>query len=340
MADKKGRVNEIIKRNLSEIIIYDIKNELTRYCSINGVFTTKDYSYCKVYVSHIDPSKNENLVNFLNKRKGEIRTMLSKKLDIYKTPALIFVTDTNIENINRIDKLVHDAQNSKMYTLKDYQNDQKKKLKNTYSSLLKEIKRSSKKTDSKDDIINYHLSDKVLDKLVSEYEFLDTDEIEKEKAIELNKLYFAISLKKLKDLASQVSFITFNAASLLNKKVVDYISSYFILSNIQDDNTTLMSLTISTSLIKRLRYDLLLNYVSKLNMDRLLNLIDDNKEKVIYEKEIKIIEELYKIDKNKVISYLSDVTLNEKFYKDIIKKLSSLKESKERDKKILLSLID
>lgn len=119
MADKKGRVQEIIQRNLSEIIIYDMKNDLTKYASINEVHVTSDYYYCKVYVSHINPEKSDDLVNYLNNRAGKIRTMLANKISIYKTPALIFVKDTLFEKGQAMDDLIDHALNQKPMTLKD-----------------------------------------------------------------------------------------------------------------------------------------------------------------------------------------------------------------------------
>ena len=339
MADKKGRVNEVIRRNLSEIIIYELKNELTHYCSINGVFTTKDYSYCKVYVSHIDENKNENLVNFLNKRKGQIRSMLSKRLSIYKTPELIFVIDTNVINMNHIEKLVKEANESKMYTLKDYKNDQKKKLKNTYDHLLKDIKKSASKKVVKNNITKYNLKSKDLKSFVDKYEFLDIKEIELDKIYELNLLYFSIYLNNKKDLSSQVSFILENADYLLDKKLVDFISNYIFISSLKDNATTLTSFTIGSPLTKRLRYEILINYVNKLNIDRLLHLLNDEEEKVVIEMEVKLIDKLYTEDKNKVINFISTVSFNEKLLRGIIKKLTKNEFSKERDINILENLI-
>ena len=125
MADKKGRVQEIIQRNLSEIIIYDLKNDICNFASIHEVKMTKDYSYCKIYVSHIDPNKADELVEFLNSKSKLIRSKLASKLDIYKTPELKFERDTLYENSLKMDAIIDKAINSKPVTLKDL--DKKKK---------------------------------------------------------------------------------------------------------------------------------------------------------------------------------------------------------------------
>jgi ribosome-binding factor A len=113
MADKKGRVNEIIQRNLSEIIIYQLKDPITQFASINEVKVTDDYSYCKVYCSHVQEEKADELVNYLNNNAKKIRTLLSKTLSIFKTPELFFIRDVSFEKGKAMDDLIEKAVHSK-----------------------------------------------------------------------------------------------------------------------------------------------------------------------------------------------------------------------------------
>ena len=119
MADKKGRVQELIQRIVSEIILYDLKNDLCKFASVHEVRMTSDYSFCKIYVSHIDSTKADDLVELLNSKAKFIRSKLASKLDIYKTPELRFEKDTLYENSLKMDALIEKAINSKPTTLKD-----------------------------------------------------------------------------------------------------------------------------------------------------------------------------------------------------------------------------
>lgn len=123
MADKFGRVQNIIKKDLSKIIIYDLKDSITDFASITDVKVTSDYSYAKVYVSHIVSEKIDDLVAFLNNRKGKIRSELSKNLDIFKTPELIFIADKNYDKAHEMDVKIDEAVNRKPLTLKDVYGD-------------------------------------------------------------------------------------------------------------------------------------------------------------------------------------------------------------------------
>jgi ribosome-binding factor A len=119
MADKKGRIAQIIQRNLSEIIIYQLESKITDFASITEVRVSDDYSYCKVFVAHVESDKIDSLVKYLNANAGKIRTLLSKKLDIYKTPALSFVKDDTFDKGHYIDDLIDNAINNKPKTLAD-----------------------------------------------------------------------------------------------------------------------------------------------------------------------------------------------------------------------------
>lgn len=156
MADKKGRVQAVIQKDLSEIIIYELKNPVTQFVSINEVKMTIDYSYCKVFVSDINPDKTDEVVRFLNNNKGRIRTMLSKKLSIYKTPDLIFVADKTYEESSSMAKVIEMANNKKPVTLKDVfgddykMNGEKEEVKEEATIEEKPVKKTTaKKTTAK-----------------------------------------------------------------------------------------------------------------------------------------------------------------------------------------------
>lgn len=155
MADKKGRVQQIIKKDISEIILYELKAPICQFASVTEAKMTSDYSYCTIYVSHIDPDKTDELVAFLNNRKGLIRSLLAKRLDIYKTPELSFVADHLFDKGQEMDKKIEEAINRPMRTLKDVYGEEKKEpekkpaVKKTTKKKTAVKKSSSRKTTRK-----------------------------------------------------------------------------------------------------------------------------------------------------------------------------------------------
>lgn len=149
MADKKGRVQQIIKKDVSEIILYELKAPICQFASVTEAKMTSDYSYCTIYVSHIDPNKTDELVAFLNNRKGLIRSMLAKRLDIYKTPELTFLADHLFDKGQEMDKKIEEAINRPMRTLKDVYGEEEKPAKKTTAKKTATKKATTKKTATK-----------------------------------------------------------------------------------------------------------------------------------------------------------------------------------------------
>ncbi len=151
MADKFGRVQQIIKKNLSDIIIFQMKNKICEFASITEVKLTSDYSYCKVYVSHLESDKIDELVSFLDNRKGFIRSKLAESLSIYKTPELIFIADKLYDKAHEMDVMISDAINRKPVTLKDVygKNYKTPEEKEALKKKREEAKKAKEKTPSK-----------------------------------------------------------------------------------------------------------------------------------------------------------------------------------------------
>lgn len=150
MAEKYGRVNALIQKNVSEIILYELKSPVTEFASVNEVKVTTDYSYATIYVSNIDSSKVDSRVSFLNNKKGRIRSLLSKKLDIYKIPELTFVKDDLFEKGKAREDLIDKALNEKSKTLKDvygknFRRKRTSSAKKTSSTKKATTKKSTKK---------------------------------------------------------------------------------------------------------------------------------------------------------------------------------------------------
>jgi len=149
MADKKGRVQQIIKKDVSEIILYELKDPICQFASVTEARMTLDYSYCTIYVSDVDPNKTDELVAFLNNRKGLIRSLLAKRLDIYKTPELTFVADHLFDQGHEMDLKIQEAINRPMRTLKDVYGEEKPKTTKKASTKKSSAKKTTKKIAAK-----------------------------------------------------------------------------------------------------------------------------------------------------------------------------------------------
>ncbi|MDD6467047.1 MAG: 30S ribosome-binding factor RbfA [Erysipelotrichaceae bacterium] len=108
MAIKQDRLSGIIRREVSDIIQFELKNKNTGLVTVTDVSVTGDLSIAKVYVTILGKNHEEGLEQ-LKRAKGFIRSMLGKRLSIRKCPDLIFVLDTSLETGNRIQQLIQEV---------------------------------------------------------------------------------------------------------------------------------------------------------------------------------------------------------------------------------------
>jgi ribosome-binding factor A len=101
------RVNEDIKRELSEIIRNLKDPRITGLVSILNVEVSQDLSYAKVYVSDVGGDPKE-AVKGLKSAAGYARRELSTRLTIRKTPELKFIYDESIEHSAKIAKIINE----------------------------------------------------------------------------------------------------------------------------------------------------------------------------------------------------------------------------------------
>lgn len=107
MSVTKDRLASNIKRHISEIIQYDLKNKDVGHITVTDVEVTRDMSFATVYVTFFDNSGvPTERIDVLNQAKGFIRTQLSKRLSTYKTPDIIFKYDESLNKGQRIDDIL------------------------------------------------------------------------------------------------------------------------------------------------------------------------------------------------------------------------------------------
>lgn len=105
---RQYQVGEVLKRSLSNMFREGLFDEkISDLFSITEVSPSPGYQTAWVFVSAMDPSKNEEIVKKLNEISGEIRFMLAKKIDMRSTPALIFKFDNSLDYANRIEEILN-----------------------------------------------------------------------------------------------------------------------------------------------------------------------------------------------------------------------------------------
>lgn len=102
-----GRIEEEYKKELSQIIGYELKNpNVTGLISVTKVKVTNDLKYAKVYVSILNSKNVKETLTGLKKSSGFIRSELAKRVNLRNTPELIIELDDSLEYGARIDTIL------------------------------------------------------------------------------------------------------------------------------------------------------------------------------------------------------------------------------------------
>lgn len=107
--NRSGRINEEYKREISNIINYDLKNSsVTGMISVTKVNVTNDLKFAKVSVSILNSKNIKETLAGLKKSSGFIRSELARRINLRNTPELIFELDDSLEYGAKIDSILKD----------------------------------------------------------------------------------------------------------------------------------------------------------------------------------------------------------------------------------------
>ena len=104
---RMDRIDELYRKELSNIISYDLKNSnVTGMESVTKVKTTPNLQYAKVYVSILNSKNIKQTLTGLKNAAGYIRTELARRTNLRNTPQLVFELDDSMEYGAKIDGIL------------------------------------------------------------------------------------------------------------------------------------------------------------------------------------------------------------------------------------------
>jgi len=117
MAHRIERINNLIRRELSELIQHELRDpRLDSFVAVTEVNTSTDLRHAKIYVSCISGKHEEQkILGVLDSASGFLRTELARKIRLRRIPELNFQWDDSIEHGDRILRMIenlHQEDNS------------------------------------------------------------------------------------------------------------------------------------------------------------------------------------------------------------------------------------
>ncbi|UDG81923.1 30S ribosome-binding factor RbfA [Candidatus Vallotia cooleyia] len=106
--DRNVRIADQIQRDLSELILCEVKDPRISLVTIQAVKLTSDYAHAKIFFTTLtgDPLQTQEA---LNHASGHLRNLLFKRLHIHTVPTLHYIFDTSIGKAVQLLKLIEKA---------------------------------------------------------------------------------------------------------------------------------------------------------------------------------------------------------------------------------------
>ena len=105
---KSKKMGSLFTREISRIILEEVKEPKAHDAIITGCDVTNDLSFAKVYFTCLNRDDKEIVEKALNKASSYIEISLSKKIDIRKMPKISFHYDNSIEYGEEIEKKIEE----------------------------------------------------------------------------------------------------------------------------------------------------------------------------------------------------------------------------------------
>jgi ribosome-binding factor A len=106
--NRNTQLADQIQRDLSELVMREVKDPRIGIVTFQSVTLTPDYAHAKIYFTVLtgDPTATEEA---LNHAAGHLRNMLFKRLHIHTVPTLHFHYDRTTEKAHEMARLIEEA---------------------------------------------------------------------------------------------------------------------------------------------------------------------------------------------------------------------------------------
>ncbi len=106
MSERIIRLNELFKREISEILLGEKNFGREVLITITRVDISPDLSGAKVFVSVMPQEKQKKVLDSLGEDIYHIQQRLNKKLFLKKIPKIVFYEEKAVEEAARIEELI------------------------------------------------------------------------------------------------------------------------------------------------------------------------------------------------------------------------------------------
>lgn len=111
MSKRIQQVNQLIKKELSQIILKEIEFPFGVLVTLTRVETTKDLKESNIWISALPEEKLKNVLEILNKNIYILQQKLNKRLKMKPLPKLKFLEEKKTKEAGRIEEILEEIKN-------------------------------------------------------------------------------------------------------------------------------------------------------------------------------------------------------------------------------------
>lgn len=107
-SNRIDKINRLLQKELGELLRQETAKTHGLLVSVSGVRTAPDLSFARVYVSIFPSERGKEILDNLNRTKGELRYALGQRVryQLRVLPELAFFIDDSLDYVERIDELL------------------------------------------------------------------------------------------------------------------------------------------------------------------------------------------------------------------------------------------
>jgi ribosome-binding factor A len=108
MSKRIQRVNQLIKKELSKILLKEVDFPKNILLSITRVDASVDLRIARVYISYLPEKETKKAFKILNQLIYNFQQKLNKRLNMRPIPRIKFIQDKEIKKTARIEELLEE----------------------------------------------------------------------------------------------------------------------------------------------------------------------------------------------------------------------------------------
>lgn len=113
MSHRIEKINELIKQQISEILIRELNLKPGIFLTVSKVDTTRDLRYTRIFLSIFPEKEAGYVLETLKKEIYNLQRVLNKKLSMRPLPRIEFIHDITESKADEVEKILKKMENGK-----------------------------------------------------------------------------------------------------------------------------------------------------------------------------------------------------------------------------------